>query len=63
MSGSPHPPPNSRPRPHKEYEDPHYHDEEQDIQQDDARHTTNELPAKRHPSRKRPPLPRRRYED
>jgi hypothetical protein len=62
MSDAPTHPDNPRPRPDKEYEDPHYHDEELDIQADDGpRHSRP--PAQKKPTRRLPPLPRRHYED
>ena len=36
MSEAPTNPHESRPRTNREYEDPHYHDEEPDVQSDDS---------------------------
>jgi hypothetical protein len=50
-------------RRHQEYEDPHFHDDE-DYELRGDEHTTGKSrpPSRRKPSR-RPPPPRRRYED
>jgi hypothetical protein len=61
MSDSPPNPEPARPRSHTEYEDPHFHDEEPEIQQDDTGRRPGPPSAKRKPPR-RPP-PRRYYED
>jgi hypothetical protein len=63
MSDAPTNPHESHPRPRQEYEDPHYHDEDPDIQQDEARRAGAKPPAKRKTPRKLPPTPRRHYED
>jgi hypothetical protein len=56
-------PSNPRPRHHSEYEDPHYHDEDEVVPLDDVeRPEAPRLPARRKPTR-RPPPPRRHYED
>lgn len=44
-----------------EYEDPHFHDDEETPQSDDMRSSGERLPAKRKPIRKLPS--RRHYED
>jgi hypothetical protein len=62
MSDAPTNPPDPRPRTNIEYEDPHYHGEELDIQSDDGPRMAR-LPAKNMQPRKLPRLPRRHYED
>jgi hypothetical protein len=62
MSESPINPQESRARLHNGYEDPHYHDEDPDIQLDD-RPRDGKLPSKRQPPRKLAPPSRRHYED
>jgi hypothetical protein len=51
-------------RPHriKEYDDPHYHDEEPDLAGED-RGAPREQPRDKPKVNRRPPPPRRRYED
>jgi hypothetical protein len=61
MSEAPPNPPDPRPRVNKEYEDPHYHDEEQDIQPDEHGRAGRPL-VKKKPARKVPP-PRRYHPD
>ena len=63
MSDSPTNPDPPRSRPHHEYEDPHFHDEDLEIQQDDTGHRPNQPPARRKPTRRVPPPRRRHYED
>ena len=58
MNDSPPNPEPDRPRTHTEYEDPHFHDEEPEIQHDEA----GQSPARRKPSR-HPSRPRRHYDD
>jgi hypothetical protein len=62
MSDASKNPNESRPRFPHEYEDPHYHDEELDIQQDEF-HREGKPPVKHTPPRKLPPPKRRHYED
>ena len=62
MSEAPPNPHDPHTRINKEYEDPHYHDEDLDIYQDDSPRE-GRPPPKRKPLRKPPPLPRRHYED
>jgi hypothetical protein len=62
MSDAPTNPADRHPRHIKEYEDPHYHDEEPDIQPDDL--PREALPPPKKPGTRRlPKLRRRRYED
>ncbi|HYT89720.1 MAG TPA: hypothetical protein VEL76_13515 [Gemmataceae bacterium] len=61
MNDSPNHPNEPHPR-SREYEDPHFHDEEPEIQQDEGGPRPNRPPGKRKPNRK-PPPPRRHYED
>jgi hypothetical protein len=63
MSDSPNNPDTTRPRVDKEFEDPHYHDEDLDIQADDGPREGRSLAPKKKTPRKLPPLPRRHYED
>jgi hypothetical protein len=52
-----------RSRRHREYEDPHFHDEIEAVPTEDApRPPQPKIPAARKPLR-RPPPPRRRFED
>ena len=61
MSEAPTNPHESHPRTNREYEDPHYHDEEPDVQSDDSPRL-GKPPGKKKPPRK-PLPPRRHYED
>jgi hypothetical protein len=63
MADSPEPPAEPKPRVEIEYEDPHYHDEDDVVPpvDDDALHGTHSVGAKR-PPRHLPP-PRRRFID
>jgi hypothetical protein len=56
-------PENPRQHRQKEYDDPHYHDEELDVQRDDLRRKPG-APAQRGKAPRRPPLPpRRQFEE
>jgi hypothetical protein len=62
MSDAPQPPHDS-PAPHRpEYEDPHYHDED-DLPGDDERQPGNRPIKPRKPNRRIPPPRRRHYEE
>ena len=61
MDDSPETPDEPRPRRHQEYEDPHFHDEDEVVAPDDGP-PRPAAPGKRWPVR-RPPPPRRHYED
>jgi len=57
------PSPSKEPRPHRpEYEDPHYHDDDEIVHVDDSDHPGPRQPARRKPVR-RPPAGRRYEED
>jgi hypothetical protein len=61
MGDSPDTPNEPKQRFNKEYEDPHFHDDEEVVPADDGeRHGTRA--TRRKPARRIPP-PRRRYED
>jgi hypothetical protein len=62
MSDSPNPQP-ARPGNDKEYEDPHFHDDDLDIQDDESRSGNRGSAKKTKPARRLPPPPRRRHED
>lgn len=47
----------------KEYEDPHYHDEDDAVPPDDSQPRTAHLPSHRKPLRRIPPPKRRFLED
>ena len=55
---SPEPSPDYRER---EYQDPHYHDEDPDIQNDEMPRHVGAVPPRHKPARM--PPPKRRYED
>ena len=61
MSDSPNTPPSSRPRHADEYQDPHYHDEDIEIQNDDE----TSRPQRPTPRKNQARLlrPRRHYEE
>jgi hypothetical protein len=61
MTDSPTPP--EQPLPRKDYEDPHYHDEDLEVEQDDTRRRPPPPPGKGKPTRRIPPPPKRRHED
>jgi hypothetical protein len=61
MEPSSQPPVGPHARPHKEYEDPHYHDAD-DFESPDAEVTRKPPSAKRRPADRLPPV-RRRFED
>lgn len=48
-------------RPRREYDDPHFHDDEDTVAADDVEHRATPLPARRKTVRR--PLPRRRYDE
>lgn len=64
MGNSSEIPDDPKPRLHKEYEDPHYHDEDEVAPVEDGEMRTGRpaAAAKRRPNRP-PPPPRRFYED
>jgi hypothetical protein len=62
MNDSPPNPEPARPRAHTEYEDPHFHDEEPEIQHDETGRRPGQPPARRKPPRY-PPRSRRHYDD
>jgi hypothetical protein len=47
----------------KEFQDPHYHDEDPETQRDDRRPSPPHLPAKRKPVPRRLPPPKRRFDE
>jgi hypothetical protein len=61
MSEQPEHPTEPRPERNKEFEDPHFHDDEDLVPQDDLDRPSRRPPARRKPSRKLPN--RRHYED
>lgn len=64
MSEHPELPIEPRPERHKEFEDPHFHDDDDLVSQDDMEHPGRRLPSspsRRKPSRKLPH--RRHYEE
>jgi hypothetical protein len=61
MSDSPAKPPNPRPRHDREYEDPHYHDEDLEVQHDEGKAPAPSGLGRKKPARLLPP--RRRYEE
>ncbi|MCI0457510.1 MAG: hypothetical protein L0Z62_11115 [Gemmataceae bacterium] len=54
--------PPEQPHKDKDYEDPHFHDDGLDVDQDDTRQRPRP-PSKGKPPRRIPPPPRRRHED
>ena len=50
-----------KPRPQREYDDPHFHDEEELVPADDVEHRGTRPPARRKTVRRLPP--RRRYDE
>ncbi len=63
MANSPDTPNEPKPRVEKEYEDPHYHDEDEVAPVEDGEHRTSKPGAVRKKPSRRPPPPRRYYED
>jgi hypothetical protein len=65
MSDSPETPLEARPRLDLEYEDPHYHDEDEAAPAEDReQHSTRPaVSGPRKPARRLPPPPRRFHED
>jgi hypothetical protein len=63
MSDSPEPGRQPRQRPHKEYEDPHYHDDDEVVPADDSVSGERRTPAAKHPRKIPPPRRPRHYED
>jgi hypothetical protein len=61
MNETPSHPDDRRDTRRKEYEDPHYHDEDDIVPADDVDHPGHRPPARRRPNRRLPP--RRHYED
>jgi hypothetical protein len=62
MSDPTHSPKEPRPRHGKEYEDPHYHDDDVGVTGDEDGPRLTRAPGSRKPNRRLPP-PRPRYED
>ncbi len=67
MTSSPDTPNEPKPHVHKEYEDPHYHDEDEVAPVEDGEQHSGQAGARK-PSRgkgsaRRPPPPRRRFYD
>lgn len=62
MSNTPNPADEARPRRHQEYEDPHFHDEDEPVPVDDLEPPGPRPPRRGKPQRRLPP-PRRRYHD
>ena len=50
-----------KPRPRREFDDPHFHDDEDRVPADDVEHWGTPPPARRKTVRR--PLPRRRYDE
>jgi hypothetical protein len=63
MSDKPEEPVAPRQRLDREYEDPHYHDEDEPLPPDEASSSGHRLPGRRKSSRKLPPRHRYEYED
>jgi len=61
MNEKPEHPVEPRPERHKEFEDPHFHDDDELVTQDDVERPGHRAHAKRKTSRKLPT--RRHYED
>jgi hypothetical protein len=60
-SETPNPPGGEKPRRHAEYEDPHYHDDDEDVPSDDVNPRGPRTPHRKPP--RRPPPRKPRYED
>jgi hypothetical protein len=63
MANSPDTPDEPKPRVNKEYEDPHYHDEDEVAPVDDSEPRTHRSGAAKKKPQRRPPPPRRFYDD
>jgi hypothetical protein len=61
MQNSPETPKEPKPRPQRDFDDPHFHDEEEAVPADDVERYGNRPPAQRKHVRRLPP--RRHYED
>jgi hypothetical protein len=63
MSDSPETPLEARPRLDQEYEDPHYHDEDETDAAEERHSARPAVSGPRKPARRLPPPPRRFHED